>query len=101
GEEHGERRADPAEHADVLEERLRPLAARYRRYSSSVVGRFARSRSTLAAKSSASVVWTTCSDAFRFARSRRLRASAPTLTPSRAPSRGHSAPTTTATASAS
>ena len=26
GEEHGERRADPAEHADVLEERRRPLA---------------------------------------------------------------------------
>ena len=52
-------------------------------------------------KSSASVVCTTRRDAFRFARSRRRRASGPTREPSRAPSRGHSAPTTTATASAS
>ncbi len=49
----------------------------YRRSVSSIVGSCARSRSTLAAKSSASV-GTTRSDAFRFSRSRRRRASLPT-----------------------
>src|SRR5579864_488396 len=70
--------------------------ADYRRSVSSIVGRLARSRSTLAAKSSASVSTTRSVD-FLFARWRFRRASIP----NRSSRRGHSAPAKTATANAS
>jgi transposase InsO family protein len=70
--------------------------ASYRRSVSSIVGRLARSRSTLAAKSSASVSTIRRAD-LRFARCLRRRASAP----NRGANRGHSAPAKTATANAS
>ena len=78
-EEHGRRagRRDP-EHAGLHDDLpARPLATA--RSVSSIVGRLARSRSTLAAKSSASLSPTTRSvDLFpRFARSRRFRRATP------------------------
>ena len=79
-------------------DRRRPLARGTRpRSSAGSRGRARRSRRSRPRR----VGCTTRSEAFRFARSRRRRASAPTRVSSPAPSRGHSAPTTTATASAS
>ncbi len=96
-EEQRERRAGPPEHAHA---HGRPSSSASSRSFSSIVGSCARSRSTLAAKSSASF-GTTRSTAFRFSRSRRRRASGPTRASNRWWTRGHSAPTTTAIASTS